>query len=96
MLILLKLFQKIAEEGTLPKFLQGHHHSDNKTRQRHYKKRKSEAKIHDKHKCKNPQQNSSKQIQQYIKESYTMIKSDFSKGCRILQYTQIKHYYAPY
>ena len=35
MSILLKLFQKIAEEGTLPKLiLQGHHHPDAKTRQR--------------------------------------------------------------
>ena len=41
--ILLKLFQKIAEEGrrnTFKLILQGHHHPDTKTRQRQHKKRK--------------------------------------------------------
>ena len=39
--ILLKLFQKIAEEGrrnTFKLILQGHHHPDTKTRQRKHKK----------------------------------------------------------
>ena len=47
--------------------LQGHHHSDTKIRKRHHKKRKLQANITNKHTCKNPQQNSSKQIQQHIK-----------------------------
>ena len=59
--ILLKFFQKIAEEGTLPLILQGHHHSDTKTRQRQHKKRKLHANITDEHRCKNHQQNFSKQ-----------------------------------
>ena len=54
--ILLKLFQKIAEEGTLPS-----HHLDTKTRQRQPQKRKLQANITDEHRCKNPQQNFSKQ-----------------------------------
>ena len=60
--ILLKLFQKTAEEGTLPNsFLQGHHHPKTKTRQRQHRKRKLQANITDEDRCKNPQQNFSKQ-----------------------------------
>ena len=59
--ILLKLFQNIAERNT-PKFiLQGHHQPDTETRQRCHKKRKVQANITDEHRCKNPQQNTSKQ-----------------------------------
>ena len=59
--ILLKLFQKTAQRRTLPNILQGHHHPDIKTRQRQHKKRKLQADITDKLRCKNPQQNFSKQ-----------------------------------
>ena len=56
--ILLKLFQKIPEEDKLPNSF--HHHPNNKN-QRYHKKRKLQANITDVHRCKNPQQNSSKQ-----------------------------------
>ena len=60
--ILLKLFQKIAEEGALPNsILRGHHHSVTKTRQTQHKKRKLQANVTDEHRCKNPQQNFNKQ-----------------------------------
>ena len=45
--ILLKLFQKIEEEGTLPNlFLQGHHHPDTRTRQRYHQKKKMIGQYH--------------------------------------------------
>ena len=60
--ILLKFFQKIAEKGKLPNsFNGGHHQPDTKIRHRCYKKRKLQANITDEQRCKNPQQNSSKQ-----------------------------------
>ena len=60
--ILLKFFQKTAEKGKLPNiFYGGHHHPNTKTRQRCHKKRKLQAHITDEQRCKNPQQNSSKQ-----------------------------------
>ena len=53
--ILLKLFQKIAEEGNTSKLIPpGHHHPDIKTRQRQHKRRKLQANITDEHRCKNP------------------------------------------
>ena len=48
-------------KNTSKLILQSHHYFDAKTRQRHHKKRKLQANITDEHRCKNPQQNSSKQ-----------------------------------
>ena len=65
-LILLKLFQKTAEEGTLPNtFYEATitliPKPDKDTRQRYYRKRKLQTNIIDEYRCKNPQQNTSKQ-----------------------------------
>ena len=70
-LILLKLFQEIAEKGKLPNSFyevtitpilkpdQDATHTH--TQRKKEKKRKLQANITDEHRCKNPQQNSSKQ-----------------------------------
>ena len=59
---LLKLFQKIAEEGKLPNsFYEATITLIPKPDKAATKKRKLQANITDEHRCKNPQQNSSKQ-----------------------------------
>ena len=80
---LLKLFQKIAGEGTLPNsFYSFYHHPDTKTRQRQHRKRKLKANITVEHKGKNPQQNFSKQFSNTSKSSYTMIKLALFQECK--------------
>ena len=60
--ILLKLFQNIAEGGTFPNsFYKATITYDTETRQRRQNKRKLQASITDEHRCKNTQQNVSKQ-----------------------------------
>ena len=54
--ILLKTLSKNCRgRNTSKLILRGHHHSNTKTRQKQHKKRKLQANITDKHRCKNPQ-----------------------------------------
>ena len=55
------LSENFRERNTSKLILQCHCHPDTKSRQRQHKKRKLQANITDEHRCKNPQQNSSKQ-----------------------------------
>ena len=59
--VFLKLSKNCRGRNNSKLILQGHNHPDTETRQRCHKKRKLQANITDKHRCKNPQQNFSKQ-----------------------------------
>ena len=89
--MLLKLFQKIARGGNTPKFIfQGHHYPDTKTRQKHYRRRKVQASISDKYRCKNPQQNISKLNSTIYKKDHTPRSSEiYSMVIRVVQHLQI-------
>ena len=53
---------------------------DTKSRERQHKKRKLQANITDEHRCKNPQQNFSKQIQQHIQKLIPHDQVEFIAG----------------
>ena len=71
------LSKNCRARNTSKLILQGHHHPDTKTRQRQHKKRKLQANITDEHRCKNPQQNFSKQNSATYQKAHTPSK-DFS------------------
>ena len=67
--ILLRLFQNIADEGTLPNsFYEATINLIPKPDKDNTQKRKLQANITDEHRCKNPQQNLANRIQQQIKK----------------------------
>ena len=70
--LLLKFSKNCRERNTSKLILRGHHHPDTKTRQRQHKERKLQANIPDKHRCKNPQQNFSKQNSATHQKAHTL------------------------
>ena len=87
--ILLKHFQKIAEEGTVPcSFYEATITLIPKPKTA--QKRKIQANITNEHRCKNPQQNFSKQNTTTHQKAHTQgLSWVYSKDARILQYMQI-------
>ena len=90
--IFLKLFQKSCRRRNTSKLiLWGLHHLDTNTRQRQQKKRRLKAHITDKYRCKNPQENVSKQNSATHQKAHTPWSCwIYSKNARILQYMQMK------
>ena len=88
--ILLKLSKNCRGRNTFKLILWGNHHPYTKTRQRQHKIRKLQANITDEHRCKNPQQNFSKQNSATHPKTHTPCSNwAYSRDARILQYTQI-------
>ena len=83
--ILLKLFHKISEKGKLPNSFWVHDHPNTNATK---KKRKLQANITDEHRCKNPQQNSSKQNPTtYLKDHTSWPSGIYPRDARFLQYS---------
>ena len=70
--ILLKLSKNCRGRNTSKLSLQGHHHPDTKTRQRQHKKRELQVNTTDEHRCKNHQQNFSKQNSATHQKAHTL------------------------
>ena len=96
--ILLKFFKKIAEEGTLPNsFCEATITLIPKPDKDNTQKRKLLVNITDEHRCKNPQQNFSKQNSATHQKADTPSSSwVYSRNARILLYTHINQCDTPY
>ena len=95
--ILLKLFQKIAEEAKLPDSFYKVTITLKAKPDKDATKKRLQAIITDEHRCKNPQQNSSKQNPTTYSNDHTSGSSGLhSRDAKILQYLQINQCDTPY